>query len=240
MSYKKELLISGSQCGFNAELNIIGAFAIVQDAATELMKSLNIDGITAQRKYGAMWVFSKNKIKFSQDSFWGDMVYIESFISNITLVRFNIETIVKNSIGEIIILAKTEICGIDLETKKIRPVETVGVSKTMLENIFDTSINFSKNPAKPQQIFATDKVKSSNIDFCHHTNNVEYIRFIVNAYSVEELYKKKIKEFEIDYINQSFENDTLNIYLERINNIDVIEIKKDDLCIVKCELTFNS
>lgn len=236
MVYKKQHIISGSQCGANAELSLVGAFAVVQDAVTELMGSLNIDGITAQRKYGAMWVFSKNRIKFIKDAFWGEVVQVESYISNASLVRLYVETIIKNKNNEIILTAKTEICGIDLETKKVRKVETIGVKQEMIENKYQNDVMFSKSIVPVKTLVFSDLVKSSNIDFCHHTNNVEYVRFVVNSYSIQELYKLKIKEFEIDYINQSFEGEKLDIFCEKLEKSHIIEIKHGETLIVKCEL----
>lgn len=45
---------------------------------------------------------------------------------------------------------------------------------------------------------------SGNIDYVHHTNNIEYIIFLMNTFTVEELEKKPIKEMEINYASQSY------------------------------------
>ncbi len=239
MIYQKLHIISGTECGANAELSIVGAFSIVQDSVTELLGTLKIDGITEQVKYGGMWVFSKNKVIFQNTEFWGTRIFIESCISKVSLVRFEVETLARTENNVIVFQAKTEICGIDLLTKKIRTVDSMGVVEKMIDRINAPAIDFSRITLSPQIRVSREIVKASNIDFCHHTNNVEYIRFIVNSYSLNELYDRKIKEFQIDYINQSYINNILNIYMENTESNDIIEIKNEDKAIVKCELVFS-
>ena len=84
------------------------------------------------------------------------------------------------------------------------------------------------------------KVRSTNIDFCHHTNNIEYIRFLLNTYTVEQLENSIIKEIEIDYINQSFEGQILDIYKKTVGNKDIFEIKCQEKSIVKGEIVFGT
>lgn len=45
----------------SANLSVIGAFQIVEDAITEMMGNLNLDGETCVPKYNAMWIFAKNR-----------------------------------------------------------------------------------------------------------------------------------------------------------------------------------
>ena len=44
-------------------LSILGTFQVVEDAITDLMGELKIDGVTAKEKYNAFWVFTKNRVK---------------------------------------------------------------------------------------------------------------------------------------------------------------------------------
>ena len=78
------------------------------------------------------------------------------------------------------------------------------------------------------------RVRSCDIDFSRHTNNVEYVKFILNTYSVNELLCRPVKQMEIFYINQSFENDKLQVYKFADGIKDFVEIKKGDTAIVRC------
>jgi acyl-ACP thioesterase len=74
-------------------------------------------------------------------------------------------------------------------------------------------------------------VRSSDIDFYNHTNNISYVRYIVNQYSINTQKQKPISQIEIRYVNQSFEGDTLKIYRCSDNTYT---IKSDDKTIVNC------
>ena len=62
MIYEKNAIIPASMCDATTKLSVISIFQLVEDAVTDLMADLHIDGITAMREYGAMWVFVKNAI----------------------------------------------------------------------------------------------------------------------------------------------------------------------------------
>ena len=80
------------------------------------------------------------------------------------------------------------------------------------------------------------KIKYTNIDFAGHTNNKEYIRFMLNTYSVRELEERPIKEMDIVYVNHPYENDILTVQKESGKDRDIIAIQKDGNYIVKSEI----
>ena len=63
MLYTKQSYVPASMCDAETKLSTIAVFQVVEDAVTELMGNLHIDGITAMREYDAMWVFVKNCIR---------------------------------------------------------------------------------------------------------------------------------------------------------------------------------
>jgi len=62
MKLIKHQKVSSAITDSMAILSVIGIFQIVEEAVTELMGELNIDGITAKRGYNAVWVYTKNKV----------------------------------------------------------------------------------------------------------------------------------------------------------------------------------
>ena len=97
-------------------------------------------------------------------------------------------------------------------------------------------IEFTKFEDTPLTQIESVKVRSTNIDFSHHTNNVEYVRFLLNTYSVEQLSNNPVKEIEVCYVSQSYENDELAVYKAADGKKDVLVIKKDDKIVIKCEI----
>lgn len=236
MIYTKKGIVSGSLIDTSTNLSVIGTFQIVEDALTELMGELKIDGITAKKLYNAMWVYTKNRIKFLKPLTWGEGYSVESFVSLISLAKINIDTAIKDNDGNIVAYSKVELCALDLETGRIRKTATVGVDERIVKENSLIQIDFTKFEVLEMPKVESIVVRSTNIDFCHHCNNVEYLRFLLNTYSVAELENNPIKEFEICYANQSFEGDTLDIFKMQNQDKDILIIQKEDKVIIKCEI----
>lgn len=228
--------VAASHADFNANLSVLGVFQIVEDAVTEFMGDLKIDGVTAKKKYNAVWVIVKTRIKFLKNLAWNDEYTVNCFISKISNATINIDVGIKNDKDDLCFYARTELCALDVETGRIRKVSTVGVDGTFQTGVPLTDISFTKIDAEDLPVAEQVKVRFTNIDFVVHTNNVEYVRFILNTYSVSEIESCPILEMEIVYANQSYENDILTIHKAHIDNRDIFVIQKDDKIIVKSEI----
>lgn len=236
MIYRKSGFVSSDMIDAGTNLSVIGAFHLAENGVTELMSELKIDGITAKKLYDAFWVFTKNRIKFLKPIPWGERFTVESFITSYSLVKLYIETAIKDSHGEIAAYSKAELCALDLQTGKIRKTSTVGMDDGFVKETPLIELNFTKFTDGDLKQVDSVKVRSTNIDFSRHTNNVEYLRFLLNAYSVDELLKNPVKEIEVNYVNQSYENDELQIYKSANGNQDILTVKKADTTIIKCEI----
>ena len=235
MIYKKQQIVSSNFIGADTKLSPLGVFQLVENAVTEGMAAQHIDGLTIKRLYNAFWVFAKNKVKFLGSVNWGDKIYIESFISMIASAKFNVDTALKNANGQIVAYSRCEMCPLDLETGRIRRTSSVGVDGIVVESA-QIDLEFDKLDCDDLPVTEEVKVRSTNIDCWHHTNNVEYMRFIFNTYSVEELLAHPIKEIEVNYVSQSFEGDTLSIHKRVSDNTDLFAITKSNTPIIKCKI----
>ena len=65
MIYEKNSYVTGSMCDSKLKLSILAADEIVENAVTETMGDLGIDGIVAMEKYKAMWLIAKTASAFS-------------------------------------------------------------------------------------------------------------------------------------------------------------------------------
>lgn len=236
MIYKKNGFISGGLIGADTNLSVMGAFRIVEDAVTEMMWKLKIDGITAKKLYNAMWVFVKNRIKIIKPLAWGESYTVESFITAVSMVKLNIEIAVKGADGEIAAYAKVELCALDLSTGRIRKTSTVGLDESFVKEPSLMQIEFTKFEEVELPHKETVTVRSTNIDFSHHTNNVEYVRFVLNTYTLEQLLNSPVKEIEVCYVSQSYEGDGLQINKLTDGNKDTVVIGKDGATVLRCEI----
>ena len=234
MIYTTGKVISASLLNSKSELSIIGAFQLVQDNVTDLMGELKIDGLSTKKNYNAMWVISKNRVQFKKSPFWNDNVTVESFISNKSLVKLTIDTIVRDENGEICVCARTELCALDIATGKIKKIAEVGVGDNIEKHDSNVEIQFGHFENDLSNKLETCEVRSTNIDYLHHCNNIEYLRFILNVYKEKSLHD--IKEMEMMYANQSFEGEKLDVYKSSNGNVDHVYLKRGDDFVIKSEI----
>ena len=228
--------LAASSCGADVKLSVEGAFRIVEDMATELMGIQHIDGVTCMREYGGMWVFVRNRIEMPQPLAWMDEYTATSYISSFSKIRLYIDTVLQKADGSIALKSRLELCAVDLETGKIRKSDSVGVGeKTPAEEpMFE--IAYTKEKPVRGDLIDEITVRSADIDYCHHTNNVAYVRYFVNQTAVDELIEKPVKAIEVQYAAQTYEDDKLSLYRCSPEN-EAYVIEKDGARVVSCIIT---
>ncbi len=236
MKFIKHQKVAASLTDFNANLSVLGVFRIVEDALTEFMGELKIDGLTAKRVYNAVWVFAKTRIKFLKNIEWNDEYTLTCFFSRISNATVDIDVAIKNSADELCAYSRTELCALDLETGRIRKVSTVGVDDKMQAEAPLTDISFTKVDAENLPVAKQVKIGYPNIDYAVHTNNKEYVRFMLSTYSVSEMGSHPIREMQVMYVNQSYEGDVLTVRKGSYGVRDIFVIEKEDKIIVKSEI----
>lgn len=228
--------VSASFTDFKTNLSVIGAFRIIEDAITEFMGDLKIDGLTAKREYNAVWVFAKTKVEFLKNIEWGDDCAVTCFISKISNVTIYIDVALKNTQGELCVYSRTELCALDTSTGRIRKVSTVGVTDQMKAEAPLIDMAFNKIDAENLPAVGKVKVGFTSLDYIVHTNNKEYVRFIMDAYSYNEMKNCRVREMEIIYVNQSYETDELTVHRGSEGEKDIFAIEKDGKIIAKSSI----
>lgn len=203
-------MVGAGACDPSGKLSVVGALTLIEDAVTATMAQLQIDGITVRKNYGALMVFSKNHVRWLQPIAWQDEITVECFVAAKSAVRMNVDVCVKKA-GVVALYARTEICAVDCETGRIRRLDTVGVGDQV--RVVRAPLELEWVPLSGDgQLVDTVAVRTSNIDYAGHTNNVEYIRLLLNTLTLDEWRGLAIKELQVAYLNQSFLGDKLSIY----------------------------
>lgn len=228
--------LAASSCGADVRLSVEGAFRIVEDMVTELMGDQHIDGVTCMREYGGMWVFVRNRIEMPQQLAWMDEYTATSYISSFSKIRLYIDTVLQKADGSIALKSRLELCAVDLETGKIRKSETVGVGeKTPAEEpVFE--IAYTREKPVRRELVDEITVRSADIDYCHHTNNVAYVRYFVDQIGVDDLIERPVKAIEVQYAAQTYEDDRLSVYRCDSEN-EAYVIEKNGSKVVSCIIT---
>ena len=114
---------------------------------------------------------------------------------------------------KVLVLASSKWCLIDKNTRKILPSSIVqcDISSDYLEVDEPKKLMFDFD----LDMVTSTKVTKSLIDHNFHMNNCNYARLI---YDVIDIDNKKIKSFEISFLNEAILNDLIEIYRKKIGN----------------------
>ncbi|MDE6201313.1 MAG: hypothetical protein K2M47_05510 [Clostridiales bacterium] len=240
MKLIKHQRVSASISDVDANLSVIGVFQVVQDAVTETLGRLKMDNPTMRKQYNAVWLFTRNRAKLFNSIPWGDEQFtVTAFVSSITHATLSVDVSIKNADGVLCAYSRVETCALDLTAMRILRLQTIDAIHAVTVEKPEIDMAFTKFDCSPTEQVDTVRVASTNIDMSRHTNNVEYIRFILNTYTVKELHDKPIREMEIRYLSQSYENDVLTVYKQSCgDDKDVFLLKSSDKDTVKCEILF--
>ncbi|MCH5163270.1 MAG: hypothetical protein J1G38_07285 [Clostridiales bacterium] len=238
MKFEKTQRLGASMVGSDESLSVIGAFQIIEDTLTEFFGEYGIDGITIKQKYNAFWVFVKTRAKFFKGLAWNSEYTATACISSMSAARMHVDIEVRDGGGARVLYARVEVCVLDIAAQKIKRISDVGIDKSMVAQEVAEQVEFCKFDDEAFPLVEKVTVRSTNVDHSHHTNNLEYLRFIMNTYSVAQLEKKKIKEMEVIYASQSYEGDELDVLKSERDGRDLIVLQKQGKPVVKSEIVF--
>ena len=206
----KEELILPSRCDYKAEIGLAATVDMFLDMAMEHAEELNV-GITEYSKKNLFWVATKTKVHFNRPVKMAEKVTMESWPEVPGRAKSVRQYRIKNK-DEVCVMGKTEWIIID----------TVNKSMQKLENVFPEGFEFYEDNDYPEdferlrdftdgELLGEYKVRSIDIDYGLHMNNVAYIRAITGLFSSKELDERKFKDFQIDYKVSCFEGDILKV-----------------------------
>lgn len=236
MKLRKEAVVSASLCDSNVKLAVKGAFDLVQDYLTEMLGELKLDGVSLREEYGCAWIFTRNRIEIERDLMWKERYIAESYISSAKGAKMTVDTVLKDMDGNICVYSRIEMCVLDLKAQKIRRIRDVGVTSDTLVETPEREIAFSRLKHEGMEEIERLIVRSGDIDFIRHTNNVSYVRFIMNTYSVKELCERPVRCIEVRYAGQTHEGDELCIRKSVQDGRELFDVCLGDTVAVECEI----
>ncbi len=216
--YKKQFTVTSGNIDEGSHLTVKAAMQLFQDMVTEQTKILKTDNYTLKDKYNAFWVVAKEKIVIDRMPFFNERFTMEVFPSKPSSRFATWNCIALDSDEEPLWQMKGEICILDFEKQNIMRIKSTCFP---MDLDFPEPLEFELDkiniPENGEYIY-THKVRSSDIDMSHHTNNVKYNTMAINVFTCAELANMKIQDYQIIFISQSHEGDELEIYRAAVDN----------------------
>jgi|JFBN01.2.fsa_nt_gb acyl-ACP thioesterase len=238
--YKRKFFIGYSNCDRKVNLSVLNSLFLIQDMMTEYFGFLKSDNIILKSENNAIWVLAKTKVHFNKYPKWRDLIEGTVFTTGIKPIRVETEAQFKDKDNNVLFYANQETCVIDLTDRKIRKINTVnyptgvqikeGINK---EKYLRLNTEFTEADKVYEQ-----KIHSTDIDFSYHTNNVSYVKYILNSLNSDFIDSHKITDFEVHYINESKEGQKLSIYKKIKDNEIEFLIKEENREIARANLKY--
>lgn len=237
--HTEKLTVNDTNVDFNEIVPINELMRFVQLTTFKHSKLIELNHDTMQKNSNAFWVITKMKLVLNGEIKSGDKINITTWTHEIGAVRAIRDSVIKlkNSIK---VKAVAEWCCLDYDTRKIRKLNSINYPKLEMEKTNNLNIEFTnlKVDVSNRDLVCSRTIRSTDIDVNNHTNNMRYNNIVLDAFTTEELKKIVFKEYEIYFVNESYENETLNIYKKRIKNLYYVEGKIQEKTIFRAVIKF--
>lgn len=212
---KKELSLPPSCTDAHAELKIASLANMIQDIAGEHAENMGVGFHDMNAKSNAFWIITRTKIHVLRPAKLYEKVVLETWPSKPSGLVCIRNYRMTSSDGELLATAKNEWAIIDALTHKLRrlsstcyPVNGTYSNETAIDEPFTRAYE----PCMNDDYVYSHHIRYSDTDHVRHTNNVSYIRILLDALPSDFFEKNIITDFEIKHVHESKEGDNLAIY----------------------------
>ncbi len=238
---QRRLPILSYYMDFEKKLSLPACMGMFQDIANDHGEKLGVDRWSLLKSSNAFWVITKVKMKIKRFPELDQKVDVKTWTIDNTAVKFDRDCTI-SIVGEELVAIKSEWVALDATTRRIRPAKTIKFPFDM-KNIKKRAIS-EKYSAFSTIVDSNDfvyerKVVSTDIDVNNHVNNCFYSRFVLDCFSVDFLRNHQLTDYEIHFINESTEGETIAFYKKEIaKNVFYVEARVGEKVITKTQLKF--
>lgn len=221
--------------GMGATMGIVEAMDIFQNAVMEHTKFLQLDFESMLKKYNAKWVIARSRFEIFSTLAMGDDYTVSTWPLKAGPLRFERVFTIKSG-NNSIVNALTEWCVIDADTNAVIRSNKIDfpINDYLTDRGVKNKFSAIKCETQPSDEVYSRKMRVSDLDFNNHVNNISYIKLALDCFSSAELKALDIKSFEMYYLSQCYEGDTLTLYKKKYENGWYIEAKCQERPVFRC------
>jgi acyl-ACP thioesterase len=210
---EKEYTIHVYETGPDGRLALCSLFDFLQDSASEHAVKLGYGRDDLMRQ-NSFWVLSRMYTVISDLPGWNEKITVRTWPRGTDKIFAVRDYIVTYPDGRIIASATSSWLILNQLTRKIlRPDHTL-VNYNINANSENSLLrNASRlEPADPEgRIDSRFNVRISDLDINHHTNNVRYLKWILDSYDLDFVMYNSPASVEINYLAESHYNEEIII-----------------------------
>lgn len=238
-TYRLEHSISYSEVDSNYKLRLDYIFSHFQNIADLHSKEMGTDGETLLEKSNVFWVLRKVKLKLSQMPRFNEKITVETWPLKAKGVRYERDFMISKD-NTPLVMGSSEWCTLDYDTHRPRKVDSVAYPQDRQDMEYREDRSGSGDFIRAKFIVDEKDFNHSyrssfvDIDTNKHTNNVAYLRMMLNCFSPEEFEALDIDEMQVNFQSQTFYGDEIKMYKKQIDNGLYIEGQVDNKPVFNC------
>ncbi len=201
-----------------------------QDAATHYMHDLDKGNDVIPGKYGVCWLFTKYRMHVEREADFRKILHLETWVESRKRSPLIYQDFAISADGRNYAQGRLESCLFDMAKKRpVRPSsvelpEDIAIERTVQVEPFR---KLSLIPEGMEYQY-TYQVRYSDLDNNCHMTNLRYIDLLMDALDSGFYKSNHMKDFEIHFMNQSFEGESLKIYRkEEEQGIGLAAVRSD-------------
>lgn len=214
MIFEKDYLPQFRDADRDGYVGLRGYMNYFQDMATHYMHNIQKGNDTLPEEYGIVWMYTKYQMHINRKVGFTGELHMETWIpeeKSSAVIRQNL-LISQN--GEACARGCLESCLYHLSKKRPVRLKEIDFPSGMAENKESEIRGFQKLPADPEgmEYVYTHQVRYTDLDKTGHMTNLKYVDLFLNAFDSKFLEVFRIEEFELHFLDQCFEGETIHVY----------------------------
>ena len=226
---KKDFFPQFADMDADGFIGIRGYLTYFQNAVTEYMMNLGLDGFTLFEKYGAAWVYTKYKLHIEKKARFAAM-HTESWTEKRRSASSLLQNLAVLQNGEVCAFGKLEFCLYNFKNNRLCRISDVEYPLSAeVEKAVDIAsfARIKPNEDKGEYVY-THIVRYTDLDSNHHMNNIKYADMLLNVFGSDFYNTHFISDFEIHYMNQSYEGEKIKVYMRISESGVAVTGEKED------------
>ena len=232
--HTEKFVINDTNVDFNETVSVVELMKLFQVATFNHSQKIELDHKTMIDKSNAFWVVTKMKLVLNKEIYSQEKISVTTWTHELGNVRALRDCVFKS--GKLVkVKGNAEWCCLDMETRKLRKFSSIIYPNLEMEKTKNNNLSFTnlREEVTEKDFVYKKTIMSSDIDINNHTNNMVYNRIALDAFNVKELRQMQIKEYEIYFINESYEGDVVEVFKKKVKQHYYIEGKIQDKTIFR-------
>ncbi len=212
--FNKDYHIDYGDIDYYKRLKFSYLFNYFQNIAGIHSESTNLGIGKLQNEYGAAWVMIRMMLDINRMPGCNEDISIETWPVEPKKMMIDRNFIVRDMDGNILVSAISTWVIIDMETRQMVKIDSI-IPSQHPEFLESKAIDRKFEKLKPTgelQLVYKKHVGFSDLDINGHVNNVKYINYILDCFSVEKHGKYQVKSAQINYVSEAVAGDTISLY----------------------------